>query len=168
MWKRCSLVAKCDSHKKKARHSDTHCSLLKQLVINWSIASITTQAISNIPNIYVTLSKDTFSFIRFINILQATELNKGQIKYHRYFMRQRFRYKVSVSREYPLLSDLKQTNRISVTFSFHGKPGGWKTNTRLMREFLYLLIYTLSMPSSSGVEMPSSSNVGLSSWITYG
>lgn len=32
----------------------------------------------------MTLNKDTVSFIKFINILQATEPNKGQIKYHTY------------------------------------------------------------------------------------
>lgn len=40
----------------------------------------------NIPNIFVTLNKETFSFIMFINILQAKELNKGKIKYHMYLM----------------------------------------------------------------------------------
>ena len=44
----------------------------------------------------MTLNKDTFAFIRFINILQAKELNKGQIKYHMYYMRQTFKYKWSV------------------------------------------------------------------------
>lgn len=41
----------------------------------------------------VTLDKDTVSFIRFIIILQAKELNKGRIKYHMYCMRQTFKYK---------------------------------------------------------------------------
>lgn len=43
-----------------------------------------------------------------------------------------------------------------------------ENNTLMMREFKYLLIYTLSMPSSSGVGMLSSCNVGCSSWIRYG
>lgn len=61
------------------------------------------------PNILATLNKDTCSFIRFINILQAKELNKGQIKYHTFYMRQTFKYKVSVSWGYPRSLDLKQT-----------------------------------------------------------
>lgn len=45
------------------------------------------------PKMLVTLDKDTVSFIRFIIILQAKELNKGRIKYHMYCMRQTFKYK---------------------------------------------------------------------------
>lgn len=77
----------------------------------------------------MTLIKDTFSFIRFINILQATELNKGQIKYSTYYMRQTFKYNVSVSGGYQSLLDLKQTNRIFVRLTSYYKHSGWKKRT---------------------------------------
>lgn len=79
-------------------------------------------------------------------------------------MRQTFRYKVCVSRDFPLSLDLKPREKISLNMP----EQSLKHKYKLEQTFLYLLFYSLSMPSSSGVEIPSSSNVGLSSWITYG
>lgn len=42
------------------------------------------------------------------------------------------------------------------------------TGSNNRSQSVYSPVYTLSIPSSSGVEIPSSSNAGLSSWITYG
>lgn len=78
----------------------------------------------------MTLNKDTFSFIRFINILQAKELNKGQIKYHTYYMRQTCKYKVSLSGGYSPLFDLKQ-NKSSVRLLTYDKPRGVKKHDSL-------------------------------------
>lgn len=71
----------------------------------------------------------------FINILQVKELNKGKIKYHIYFMRQTFRYKVSVSGEYPLSFCLKPQTKplldVYLMTNLQGKINTWLINGKL-------------------------------------
>jgi len=89
-------LTRMSRHSDDMHHKVTFCSLLKQLIMKYCFNTYSNYFLKY-PKILVTLNKDTLSFIRFINILQAKERNKGQIKYHTYYMRQTCKYKGSVS-----------------------------------------------------------------------
>lgn len=71
-----------DTHLDNMYHLVMLCSLLKQSVMKYYSNNY-----SNYWKIFHILRtlKDTVSFIMFNNILQAKELNKGQIKYHTFY-----------------------------------------------------------------------------------
>lgn len=80
MWKHCSLVARPYLNKKK-KYSDMLCSLWKTDCNEPIYCFNSDSNYSKHPRCSLTLNENTFSFIiRFINILQATEHNKGKIK----------------------------------------------------------------------------------------
>lgn len=68
------------NQKKRKRYSDMLCSLLKTDCNEPIYCFNSYSNYSKHPRCSLTLNEKTFSFIRFINILQATEHNKGKIK----------------------------------------------------------------------------------------